>query len=61
MKKFQNSKIAMSSQKNRNTHDRKCNAGTYEILYQVFLIQVILANLPAAARFEILGRVRTTV
>jgi hypothetical protein len=24
--------IAMSSQKNRNTHDRKFNAGTYEIL-----------------------------
>ena len=24
--------IAMSSQKNRNTHDRKSNAGTYEIL-----------------------------
>ena len=24
--------LAMSSQKNRNTHDRKFNAGTYEIL-----------------------------
>jgi hypothetical protein len=33
--------IDMSFQKNRNTHDRKCNAGTYEILEQVFLIRFV--------------------